>query len=542
MDRFDPCKLVLLWCVLCGILPGCMGIRNLGEATPRPSLPSASSTVIRSSAILPDKTETFPLSPISTPDIETFEPPEALHPTPASTISPFPIEHNAHAHYTLKATLDYAAHTLSVEERVSYRNDYRTAFTSIPMVIELSRYPGAFHLSELLWEDGSRITQYQLKEMRLTLNLPRPLQTGETINFSLSYLLKLPDTDKLAHLRPYPMGYTKMQVNLGDWYPFIPPYDEKKGWLIHEPGFFGEHLAYDVADFDVDIILVGEQTGLVLAASAPVQMEENRFHYHHPAARSFAWSASPHYQVITQTVEIPGSSPVTVASYYFPFYEQAGNRIAETIGQAMQLYSRLYGIGYTHPVFSAVQADFLDGMEYEGIFFLSRDFYNWFNGSTQDFLVALTAHETAHQWFYGLVGNDQALEPWLDEATCTYSERLFYENYYPESLDWWWAYRVEYYQPTGWVDTNIYDTPQVAGQYRLYRDAVYLNGAVFLEELRTLIGDQVFFEALRSYLSQNKYGFGTTAGFFETVGQYSDIDIEPLVNKFFSKAISISNR
>ena len=34
---------------------------------------------------------------------------------------------------------------------------------------------------------------------------------------------------------------------------------------------------------------------------------------------------------------------------------------------------------------------------------------------------ALTTHEVAHQWFYGLVGNDQARDPVLDEGLATYA-------------------------------------------------------------------------------------------------------------------------
>ena len=38
-------------------------------------------------------------------------------------------------------------------------------------------------------------------------------------------------------------------------------------------------------------------------------------------------------------------------------------------------------------------------------------------------------HETAHQWFYSLVGNDQALDPWLDEALATWAQAVFDRTY-----------------------------------------------------------------------------------------------------------------
>ena len=86
-----------------------------------------------------------------------------------------------------------------------------------------------------------------------------------------------------------------------------------------------------------------------------------------------------------------------------------------------------------------VEADFLDGMEYDGLYFLSKGFYNLYSGGPADYLTAIAAHETSHQWWYSAIGNDQALEPWLDEALATYSERLFYENLHPEGLVWWWT-------------------------------------------------------------------------------------------------------
>lgn len=86
------------------------------------------------------------------------------------------------------------------------------------------------------------------------------------------------------------------------------------------------------------------------------------------------------------------------------------------------------------------------------------------------------------------MGNDQALEPWLDEALATYSELLFYEADYPEHVDWRWNFRVNRFQPAGWIDRTIYDFQA----FRRYVDAVYLRGAQFLQTVREQVGDEVF--------------------------------------------------
>ncbi len=492
-----------------------------------------------------------PLPPTATataeqaPATQTPQAGETL-PSPTLAASPTSAPHipeppTPHTSYVLEATLNYPGHSLSVEERITYFNTTADNLSDIPLIVEARRYSGAFTLKSLTWGDGTRIPQYLRKETQLVVLLPEPLPPGESVQLALAYELKLPNTEQLYNTWPHPLGYTDLQANFGDWYPFIPPYIDGKGWLIHTPRIYGEHLVYDIANFEVAIRIPGRSSNLVVAASAQAESDGEWLRYHHQAARSFAWSASPHFQVATQTVEIAPGSAVTVASYFFPFFEEAGNNLVDTLVQALPLYSRLFGAAYPHTFLSVIQVDFLDGMEYDGLVFLNRDFYNWYDDPPADFLVTLGAHETAHQWFYGLVGNDQAMQPWLDEALCTYSERLFYENLYPEALDWWWTYRIQHYEPKGWIDISIYDLPDGIGQYRAYRDTVYLNGALFLEELRTLIGDEAFFASLRDYVSQHAYGLANTADFFESVSRHAQVDLQPLLSNYFSKYPAAGN-
>ena len=204
-----------------------------------------------------------------------------------------------------------------------------------------------------------------------------------------------------------------------------------------------------------------------------------------------------------------------------------------TTVEALGLYSQLFA-PYPHSTIAAVEADFVDGMEYDGLYFLGKDYYAIHNQKMADFLVAIAAHETAHQWWYGLVGNDQALEPWLDEALCTYSEYLFYEHLHPDDLEWWWTYRLMAYQPQGSIDIAIYDV-QGANRYRDYRDAVYLNGAIFMHDLRKIIGDQALFDFLQSYLATYQHSLSTTDRFFDLLRTHTSSDLTPLIEKYFSQ-------
>ena len=183
---------------------------------------------------------------------------------------------------------------------------------------------------------------------------------------------------------------------------------------------------------------------------------------------------SDHFKVAQQTV-----GDVTVYSYYFGFYDDAGEAMLQTTVEAMQIYNERFG-PYRHKTLTAVQGDFNDGMEFSGLYFISRDYFNLYKGTPENYLVTIGAHETAHQWWFDSVANDQALEPWLDEALSTYSERIYYESVYPDLVDWWWGYRYFEFQQAGYVDTPIYD----GGGQRPYWDKVYLTGARFFEDLR----------------------------------------------------------
>ena len=438
--------------------------------------------------------------------------------------------------YTLNASLDYGRHHMAVEEQIDYLNRASEPLSELLLMVEPAYYAGVFHLTGLSWGAGKTEADATWDGAILHLPLSEPLQMGEHIALSVAYELDLPSPQPSPTTRPVPFGYTARQTNLVDWYPFIPPYETGKGWLAHPAGYFGEHLVYEEADFQVNIQIIDQRSDLTVAASSEPQSgstnqsgstqqgEGNWLHYQLLNARNFVWSVSHEYQVDTETID-----GTTIYGYSFSFDAVASKAALHTTAQALDLYNKLFG-AYPRKSLSVVEADFLDGMEYEGLYFLSDGFYNLYQGQPGEYLVAIAAHETAHQWWYALVGNDQALEPWLDEALCTYSERLFYEYTYPEALDWWWAYRINYYDPKGWVDGSIYNPDG----YRAYRDAVYLNGALFLEDLRNQIGDTVFMAFLKDYARQEAHRIATTQDFFSILKEHTQEDIQPLVKQYFS--------
>ena len=81
------------------------------------------------------------------------------------------------------------------------------------------------------------------------------------------------------------------------------------------------------------------------------------------------------------------------------------------------------------------------------------------------------------------------------KSLATYCELLFYENYYPEDVVWWWDYRVTQFHPNGAVNSTIYDYKS----FRPYVNAVYLRGVLFLNDIRDQIGKENFLFVLHDY-------------------------------------------
>ena len=499
------------------------------QATIPPTSDQGSATLTPQSTINNPQSTITPFSPAPLSP-SPLPPQSTLTPTinPQSTI--------IHPQYFLSAQFDFYLRTLSVEEVITYTNNTSQPLNDLLLVVPANRWPGAFQLHGIYWVASDAVRtptlDFALHIHRLSILLPQPLPPGGQISLSLAYDLALPPIPDPSEAAPQPFGYTTNQSNLVDWYAYIAPY--KDGWLVHDPGFWGEYQVFEAGDFHIDLTLVDAPAGLVVAASAPpldtAPGGGSTYRYQLESARTFALSISPSYQVFSQTVDL-GSSSVEVYSYAYVFDVDAGQAALAETARAVQLYSELFG-AYPHASLSVVEADFLDGMEYDGLYFLSKGFYNLYDGTPNGYLTAIAVHETAHQWWYGLVGNDQALEPWLDEALCAFIERVYYERFYPEALvKWWQPYRVDYYDPAGLVGESIYDYVS----YRAYRDAVYLNGQEFLQAVRLRVGDQAFFAFLKDYIARYRGQIATRQDFFALLAAHSDAEITDLVKEYFGK-------
>ena len=110
------------------------------------------------------------------------------------------------------------------------------------------------------------------------------------------------------------------------------------------------------------------------------------------------------------------------------------------------------------------------------------------------------AHETAHQWFYAMVGNDQAREPFADEALTDYISRDLISRFVPSQC------------PPGLLDRTVY---HLGGCYPW---VIYVQGDCISKAQRDRIGSAAFWRGLRSYFDAYRFRIGGTRAILTALG------------------------
>jgi transcriptional regulator with XRE-family HTH domain len=429
--------------------------------------------------------------------------------------------------YEMDVDLDYQEHQVAVWQRVDYTNATSETLEILVLNVHPNYSQKLFKLNDVRVDvDGEPVkAETSLLAVQLTIDLPRPLPAGDHVVFFLDYSLELPRIDPQAQFARAGFGYSKSSISLGNWYPVMAPYREDKGWYNQAYFDIGDPYVTEVADYSVSITAT---QGVVISATGQETRDGDRWHFEARKARSFALAASDKYQVATTQV-----GDVTVSSYFFPADQEAGEAALETGAQALGLFAELYG-PYPYADYRLAETEFAGGLEFTGLAFLGSAFYSEYDGTSRTPLIPLTAHETAHQWFYGLVGNDQVTEPWLDEAPAEYSAFLYYERFLPDDTDWWWFYAVDQWAPTGRVDSHLY---LFRNDSRPYYDAVYRRGAQFMGDLRETMGDPAFFSFLAEYQRRYAYQIARSRDFFTLVQEFTTADLVPLQEEYFQQRI-----
>lgn len=374
-------------------------------------------------------------------------------------------------------------------------------------------------------DDDNKLDQTVLK-----VTLPRPVPPGEKIKLNISFVSKLPR----AFART---GYIDDYYFVAQWFPKIGVLWDGE-WNCHQFHAMGEFFA-NFGDYDFTLTV---PKGYVVGATGELQSapKENAdgtvtYNFYQENVHDFTWTASRDYLVFKKTFKEKGLKEVEITLLLQPEHKYLKDRYFEATECALKYYGLWFGeypYGHITTVDPAWNSR-AGGMEYPTIFTGGASLFSPKETLSPE---GVTVHEAGHQWWYGLVGNNEFEDAWLDEGFNTYSENRAQQVYYGS------GYYVLRYFGFPIVYRRI-RTPHFAElmmnyrRYSKYDDMArlsweYMDGssyginaynkaALMLRTLEKYLGEEVFFKIMKTYFSRFKYAHPRPEDFIQVVNEVS---------------------
>ncbi|MFI1172380.1 M1 family aminopeptidase [Streptomyces melanogenes] len=317
----------------------------------------------------------------------------------------------------------------------------------------------------------------------LQIALPAPLAQGQSATIGFDLGITVPSgADRFGHDGAF--------NNIGNALPVLAVKDGS-GWHLDPYTNNGESFYSLAADFKVTLDHPNSLLVPATGTSVDTPGSSGRTVTTATAAkvRDFAWAAGPF-------TKISGTSPAGTA---INIYSVSGisssdaQSMLSTAKSAVDAHAARFG-AYPYGELDAVIDNnyWFGGMEYPG-FVLD--------------LVSTTAltHEIGHQWFYGIVGDDEYNSPWLDESFTDYATDLALNK--TGSGCW---------NSVSWASSAEKITNSMAywdAHSSRYSTVVYGYGKCALHDLRRVLGDTAMAKLLKDYATSHWYGVSTTAEF-----------------------------
>lgn len=431
--------------------------------------------------------------------------------------------------YTIEAELDAEKNVIAGSETIQFTN--RTGQTLNELYFHV--YPNAFkrgsnsqYQRDLLTiagiQDVSRIyanpnddafleilsvtssgqpLHFSIDDTLLKTQLVEPLADSAQIELHVEFvydLMEVPPEGQMAVTLAIRSGHRNGVYTIALWYPKLAVYDEA-GWHLEQYSYLGEFYG-DFADYMVELTV---PASFEVGATGQLEFEvtgslTKTLSFFAENVHDFAWVASTRYQV--KELQWEG---ITVRGLYLE---------RPTLGEqgldAIQFYSEQFGL-YAYPVFTIAQVEAGGGMEYPALIMIGF-------GSDREI-----AHETAHQWWYGAIGNNEFDEAWLDEGFTAFSEerylierRGYLEDFARSSL--------RFHEPGEIVLQPASQYPSLS----IYAEAVYTKGSGILWMLRGLLGTEAFDGLLREYYKRFRFQNVTTSDFAALADEISQRELD----------------
>ena len=373
--------------------------------------------------------------------------------------------------------------------------------------------PGYQEIIRIRDERGEELP-FSLSASLLKVPLPRPLPPGDSLTLFIRFNTVLPAVGER-------FGYYGDHFDVGNWYP-VPAVYDREGW--HTDLHLGGEFYQEWGDFRVNITV---PRGFVVAATGRLlnpdvlpdsveypdrevnyyrQSEDDTVVYRFEASRvhDFAWSADPEF--VLRTTYQDG---IRIQLFIQPYQLDLWEGMLEVARKTVEWMQKWVG-PYPYPVLNVVDGYITaGGIEYPNLVIIN----DYIQEKRE--LSATIAHEIIHQWFYGLLANNQTRYGWMDEGLTTYFENRVMEqiagdtvwvNSPPGFWGKYFGYRFSQWQEDRLRYLNYLRSGQAEPINRHFdwfqNDPFlpyYTGTSEVLTQLRYLLGDSVFLKGMQNY-------------------------------------------
>jgi hypothetical protein len=415
---------------------------------------------------------------------------------------------------------------------------------------------------------NGKVLRTELDNTILKVYLDQPLRSGESITFDITFKTYFDKGNTRRRMKLF-NSYGYKHYDGVHWYPRISVYDRKFGWTTDQ--HLGREFYGDFGTFDVELTLpnhfVLDATGVlqnrseVMPDSLRQKLDIKNFAkkplYERPSViikrngtrktwkfyadnvHDFAFTADPTYRI--GETEWNGIKCISLVQE--PHASRWQNA-ADYTARILKVYSEDIGM-YAYP--KMIVADAQDGMEYP---MLTLD------GGFDPGYRSLLAHEVGHNWFFGMVGNNETYRAALDEGFTQFLTSWCMEKlegpYEPVVTDTtffgWYINRYSKVAPIrerraylAYLNDAVKDLDmplnthsdqfngalEHGGGYR----HVYYKTATMLYNLQYVLGDELFLKAMQHYFNQWKMCHPYFEDFRNSIIQYTHVDL----NWFFDQ-------
>lgn len=354
---------------------------------------------------------------------------------------------------------------------------------------------GYQHIQSLK-QDGKAAT-YKVNGTILEVTLAKPILPKTKTTFEMTFEAQVP----VQIRRSGRDNREGISYSMTQWYPKLAEYDHQ-GWHAYQ--YVAREFHGVWGDFDVKITI---DPKFVIGGTGKLQNPEAIGHGYekagtvvkrpkgdltwHFAAKDvidFAWAADPDYTHDIQ--QVPNGPEL---HFFYQKNEKTANtwkNMEPVAVKVFQFLSSTFG-KYPFDTYSIIQGGD-GGMEYPMCTLILGE-------GSQAGLNGVMAHEVAHSWYQMTLASNEALYSWMDEGFTDFAsdEALNSITNQPNT------HAGSYASYFGLVNSGL---QEVASQHsdhyntnRAYSTAAYSMGAVFLQQLKYLIGDEAFYKGMKRY-------------------------------------------